>query len=315
MENSQAASGSLIIASANRPEVLGRCLRRVRALLPRDWEIIVVDDGSNPPFDADQFATTKLLRNPTSMGRGAARNRGASEAAGVLVAFMDDDVFPLPSTFERLLRSVGSFGVWVAPVEQTTHEPVDPDDLSGSDPPDVGPVEVHMAPSGLLVTQKKTFDAIGGFSTEITRLLDYDLSLRGRVAGHRMLQDRGAHFIHEDIHHSFRDLCLREHDSVSFLPTVWGMNLPEPPSPDEWGYTWFWENLRTRWLPIRWLGHLLQPEWSWRLFLRFVPVNRPRPDSLARLIFRIATVRGARLGLRRADPSFRKKMLMGRGAT
>jgi glycosyltransferase involved in cell wall biosynthesis len=82
---------SLILPAKNEAEGLRRALPGVRELLP-DAEIIVVDDGST-----DQTALVarelgaRVLTSPYSMGNGAAIKRGAREATGDILMFMDAD--------------------------------------------------------------------------------------------------------------------------------------------------------------------------------------------------------------------------------
>lgn len=93
---------SVVIPTYNRPERLANCLNALaRQDYPRDrTEIIVVDDGSPTPLDKvvqpfqSQQAIT-LLRQANA-GPAAARNAGANQAKGTLLAFTDDDCMPSP---------------------------------------------------------------------------------------------------------------------------------------------------------------------------------------------------------------------------
>ena len=82
---------SLILPAKNEAEGLRKALPGVREVLP-EAEIIVVDDGST-----DQTAQVarelgaKVLSSPYSMGNGAAIKRGAREASGEILVFMDAD--------------------------------------------------------------------------------------------------------------------------------------------------------------------------------------------------------------------------------
>ncbi len=87
---------SVIIPAFNRAAVIGQTLQSVREQTFTDWECIVVDDGSTDqtPQVVEAFATRdprfRLIRQPNA-GAAVARNRGASEAAGEFLAFLDDD--------------------------------------------------------------------------------------------------------------------------------------------------------------------------------------------------------------------------------
>jgi glycosyltransferase involved in cell wall biosynthesis len=97
---------SLILPAKNEAAGLRRTLPGVRELFP-DAEIIVVDDGST-----DQTALVarelgaRVLSSPYSMGNGAAIKRGAREATGDVLMFMDadgqHDVRLIPEVLARL---------------------------------------------------------------------------------------------------------------------------------------------------------------------------------------------------------------------
>ncbi len=94
---------SVVVATRDRPQRLGRLLAALRAQsLPADrFEVVVVDDGSPPAtasvLDAERRRGELALRthrHPVGRGPGAARNTGWRAARGPLVAFTDDDCTP-----------------------------------------------------------------------------------------------------------------------------------------------------------------------------------------------------------------------------
>jgi len=85
---------SVIIPTKDRREALWRSLDSVLSQTLAPFEIIVVDDGSS--FDISQELYTKypkirLFKNSVSQGGAAARNKGAFEASGDYLAFLDSD--------------------------------------------------------------------------------------------------------------------------------------------------------------------------------------------------------------------------------
>jgi GT2 family glycosyltransferase len=95
-----AARFSIIVPTYARPQRLAKCLAGLAALdYARDsYEVIVVDDGT--PGGLEDVArgwrprlNLKLIAQANA-GPGAARNRGALEAAGEYLAFTDDDCVP-----------------------------------------------------------------------------------------------------------------------------------------------------------------------------------------------------------------------------
>ena len=93
---------SVIIPTHNRPEAIRRCLDALalQALPSGSFEVIVVDDGSTHPLSLDPKAWAHafpltLIRQENS-GPAGARDRGAREARGELLALTDDDCLPTP---------------------------------------------------------------------------------------------------------------------------------------------------------------------------------------------------------------------------
>lgn len=88
---------SVVIPVFNRAAMLGQALASVLAQSERDFEIVVVDDGSTD----DPKAVVVALADPRiryirqdNRGGGAARNTGIRQATGCFIAFLDsDDVF------------------------------------------------------------------------------------------------------------------------------------------------------------------------------------------------------------------------------
>lgn len=86
---------SVVIPVYNRPEAL---LRAVHSCLQQsldDWEVVVVDDGSDEPVAArlDSLGDSRVscVRVEPNQGVSNARNVGMDNAAGRYVAFLDSD--------------------------------------------------------------------------------------------------------------------------------------------------------------------------------------------------------------------------------
>lgn len=87
---------TVIVPTRDRVRFLSQTLRSIRLQRAVDLEVVVVDDGSAPgqvdavvaTLEDDRF---RVLRNSTSQGVSAARNRGIAAARGTWIAFCDDD--------------------------------------------------------------------------------------------------------------------------------------------------------------------------------------------------------------------------------
>jgi len=94
---------SVILPAKNEGAGLRRTLPVLRRVLP-DAEVIVVDDGSSD--DTREVAMdvgARVLSSPYSMGNGAAIKRGAREARGDVLVFMDADGQHDPECIPALL--------------------------------------------------------------------------------------------------------------------------------------------------------------------------------------------------------------------
>ncbi len=97
---------SIILPAKNEAAALAGLLPRLRELHP-EAQIIVVDDGSTDttPALCEQHQV-RCLSSPYSMGNGAAIKRGAREATGDLLVFMDADGQHDPVDVERMLAKL-----------------------------------------------------------------------------------------------------------------------------------------------------------------------------------------------------------------
>ncbi len=92
---------SVVIPTRNRPEQLRQCLSHLQnqTLAPDDYEIVLVDDGSDSSHAglplAGSRAGIRYLTQPQA-GPAAARNRGVAAASGEVIVFIGDDIFAPP---------------------------------------------------------------------------------------------------------------------------------------------------------------------------------------------------------------------------
>ena len=108
---------TVVVPTRDRPKQLSNCLRALAELdFPREqYEVIVVDDGSvvdlSPVTSPYQRAMRLRSIRQETAGPAVARNTGAREARGRLLAFTDDDCMPHPGwlrSFEASMTEQGS---------------------------------------------------------------------------------------------------------------------------------------------------------------------------------------------------------------
>lgn len=100
---------SVVVPTLNRPALLLETLASLLRQTHPPCEIIVVDDGSDPPVDAVALRAkfgerVRVLRNLCSQGLAWVRNQGAEVATGRYVAHLDDDDLFAPETLEECVN-------------------------------------------------------------------------------------------------------------------------------------------------------------------------------------------------------------------
>jgi len=98
---------SLVIPVFNRPKEFKKCLESVFRQTYRDFEVIIVDDGSVEDVESvvRQFEIKKYIKQ-TNSGAPTARNRGFEEAKGEFVLFLDADVIMQPNMLDKMYKAL-----------------------------------------------------------------------------------------------------------------------------------------------------------------------------------------------------------------
>ena len=200
---------SIVTATKNRSERLQALLRALEAqTVPTEqFEVIVVDDGSDDATPdvlamADEHGPLELhvLRQPTSAGPAAARNRGWQAGRAQLIAFTDDDCEPVPAWLETLLAFAGD-----APGSI----------VQGMTLPNPGEADRHSAfarsleiagpsphyPTANILYPRALLETLGGFDEQYGAPAgeDTDLGWRARAAGAQTVFAPAA-LVHHAVH-------------------------------------------------------------------------------------------------------------------
>jgi glycosyltransferase involved in cell wall biosynthesis len=179
---------SVIIPSKNRHDLVVVTLGSVINQTYDNIEIIVVDDGSDVPLTTvleEKFSAKVLcLRNERSLGGAAARNRGARNANGEFIAFLDDDDQWLP---EKLANQVAAFrnlgadiGVVYCGFDFLLHDQVVRHRNCYHTAIDLRIDALMGCPVGspTPLIRKIYFDVVGGFDSALPSCQDWDLWIR-----------------------------------------------------------------------------------------------------------------------------------------
>ena len=186
---------SVIVCTRNGRDRIGTCLKAISKMTGAGFETIVVDDGSEDGtggYVAENFPWVRLLQIEAA-GLSAARNVGAAEARGEILAFTDDDCEPDQEWIARI-RSIFHDGRYAAacgpnlpPKPRTWEEAVVCAAPGAPSHVMLDDEEAEHLPGCNLVVRKTAFDAIDGFDPRFrTAGDDVDFCWRLRDAGFRL---------------------------------------------------------------------------------------------------------------------------------
>jgi glycosyltransferase involved in cell wall biosynthesis len=212
---------SIVIVSRNRPDALRRCLTGIEQLQYDTFEVVVVADPAGIAVaKAMPFAQALKLTVFDEPNISAARNLGIEQAAGDVVAFIDDDAVPEPQWLNHLLAPAagaaamtgfvrGRNGISFQYRARQLNAYGEPEDLT-VDPEH--PSVVAPPPRGAIKTEgtnmafrRDVLVALGGFDPAFHYFLDEtDLNMRLAKAGHSTAIAPRA-----EVHHGFAANALR----------------------------------------------------------------------------------------------------------
>lgn len=155
----------------------------------RDYEIIVVDDGSTD--DTQEYLKTLGNRvtclSQSNQGPGAARNLGSRHARAEYLAFLDSDDLWFPWTLSCFAELIGRYdhpAILAAKLVEFSSESdlevVEETDVRADVFPDYLASHHHsyFVGAGMSVLRREEFYASGGYTKQIHSSEDHDLVLR-----------------------------------------------------------------------------------------------------------------------------------------
>jgi glycosyltransferase involved in cell wall biosynthesis len=182
---------SVIIPTFNRASLLPRAVNSVLSQTFRDFELVIVDDGSTDgtpalPLFTDETRDPRLrfVRLPENRGVSAARNRGVRETTAPWIAFLDSDDEWLPRKLEKQMAFTAKHPdlalnqtkeFWIRNGKRVnpprTHEKTSGDLFAAS------LRRCMITPSSVMIRRDLLLQQ-GGFNESMTACEDYDLWLR-----------------------------------------------------------------------------------------------------------------------------------------
>jgi hypothetical protein len=100
---------SIVIPTLSRSNLLQEAVQSIARQTHNHWEVVIVDDGSEPALDSNLIAEIlgnrfRLLRHNRTVGTAAAKNTGVANARGELITILDDDDLFLPDALEQIVN-------------------------------------------------------------------------------------------------------------------------------------------------------------------------------------------------------------------
>jgi len=177
---------SVIIPTYNRGWTIREAVDSVLIQDYKDFELIVVDDGStdNTPEVLGAYCGVIKVFRQENKGVSAARNRGIAEASGQFIAFLDSDDLWFP---QKLSRQVEFFNTTPDALICQTEE------IWIRNGVRVNPKKRHKKPSGMIfepslalclvspsavMIRRSLLEVVGNFDETLPACEDYDLWLR-----------------------------------------------------------------------------------------------------------------------------------------
>ena len=212
---------TIVIPNWNGQHLLGRCLTALHAQTWRDFEVIVVDNGSTDGSVAylrKHFPEVRLIANAENRGFAAATNQGIRATQSQHVATLNNDTEADPGWLAALvagMKRAPDVGMCASTmlfadrpgVINSAGIAIDRAgiawDRRGGEPDDpaaITPEEVFGPCAGAALYRREMLDAVGLFDEDFVAYMeDVDLAWRARAAGWRCLYIPQARVLH---HHS-----------------------------------------------------------------------------------------------------------------
>jgi glycosyltransferase involved in cell wall biosynthesis len=180
---------SIILPVFNRAATAGRAVASVMAQTFGDWELIIVDDGSEDDLAAAIAAfpdeRLRLQRHEHNRGAAAARNTGIGAARAPLIAFLDSDDEWLPAKLARQVDAIERAGPRLGALctafrlrrTRTGHsEDRYPSAARGWAAQLLD--GCFVSPGSTLLARRECFDTVGFLDESLARFEDWDWLLR-----------------------------------------------------------------------------------------------------------------------------------------
>jgi GT2 family glycosyltransferase len=235
---------SLIIPVLNQHDLTYDCISTVLKYTT-NCEIIIIDNGSTPPFKPpfSGFTEMKVIRNEENKGFPVAVNQGIREAKGDIIILLNNDVTVTEGWAERLTAHLNEYSIVgpctnfcaglqrVTPPVYKTKAELDKLASDWAEEFEGEIQEVNFVIGFCMAFNKSLFDEIGEFDESMwpSSGEEVDFCFRAREIGHKIAIVRDVYVHHEgsitfkDLHEAkkvdYSKLC---DDVENYLGKKWG---------------------------------------------------------------------------------------------
>ena len=212
---------SIIIPVWNQHEMSQDCIQMVMETT-EDYEVVVVDNGSDPPFEPpfSGFNEVRVIRNEENKGYPVAANQGVRESKGEYVVLLNNDVVVTDGAINRLVGHLSEDLDIVGPITnycaglQNMEVPVyhNRDELEAIaeevfESAEGGLAEVNWVIGFCMALKRELYDELQPFDESLwpSSGEEIDFCYRAKKAGHSIAIALDT-FVHHEGSISFRDL-------------------------------------------------------------------------------------------------------------
>ena len=196
---------SIIIPNLNGMQWLPTLMDALARQTFRDFEVIVVDDGSfdqSVAFLEDNFPSVRVIVNRQNVGFAVSCNTGADVARGRVIVFLNNDTEPEATWAEEMARAICSYpkaGILACKLlmfdqRDTLHSAGDGMGLNGiphnrgvwqvDQGQFDGDVAVFSGCGGAVAYRRELWSALGGFDEQFWMYMeDVDFAFRAQLLG------------------------------------------------------------------------------------------------------------------------------------
>jgi glycosyltransferase involved in cell wall biosynthesis len=228
---------SVVIPAYNAESYVGSALDSVFAQTFRDFEVLVVDDGSidgTAKVVSEYGATVRYIRQANA-GVSQARNQGIEASAGRYVAFLDADDTWFPEKLDRQLahlsRSPQHKACYSALAVVTADmRPIklSRSKRSGSLLEDLILRGNVIGSGSTVLCERSLFAAVGGFDPALSQCADWDMWIRLATRTDFLYVDEPLVTYRQHASSMSRNAPLYEHDVRLLLDKAFAMPLSTP---------------------------------------------------------------------------------------